>query len=177
MPNKQITIADKTFELYIEHIEIGHMIQSLARKINKKYKGEELIIIGVLNGSFMFLSDLVKELSEEIKITVSFIKVSSYHGATTTSGNVKNILGLDVDIKGKNVIIVEDILDTLTTINSVCSTLCKESPATLKVYSLLSKQPHPDAYYGKYIENDFVVGYGMDYVNQGRNYKDIYRLK
>lgn len=174
---KEITIADKTFELYIPHSEILRTITRLAEKINTDYKGKDVIIIGVLNGAFMFVSDLVKHLSEEINVTVAFIKVSSYHGATETSGKINTILGLDIDITGKNVIIVEDILDTLTTINNICAKMCEQKPETLQVFSLLSKQKVVDATYGQLIDNEFVIGYGLDYQGLGRNLKDIYKLK
>lgn len=173
----EITIQDKTFEAYITKEEIAVLVNKLAKQISTQYKGKNLVVIGVLNGSFMFLSDLVKQISEDVNITVTFIKVASYNGATSSSGEVKNILGLDKEIAGENVLVVEDILDTLTTINNVCATLAKHNPKTLQVVSLLSKQAHVNAIYGKLIQDYFVVGYGMDYKGQGRNYKDIYKLK
>lgn len=174
---KEITIADKTFELYISHAEIQHTVLCLAEAINNTNRGKELVVVGILNGSFMFLSDLVKNLSETINITVTFVKVSSYEGGIESKGAAKSLIGLDIDIKDKNVIVIEDILDTLVTINFVTTALCRENPATLKVVSLLSKQPLTDAIIGKKIKDEFVVGYGMDYLGQGRHYKDIYKLK
>ena len=175
----KIAIDDKTFETFIEYEMIEKRIRLMGIQLNVDYEDKVPVFIGVLNGSFRFMADLMKEIS--LDCSIEFIKVSSYNGGTKSTGNVLEILGLDADIKGKDVIIVEDIIDTGKTLTYLLSTLKPLQPASIKVITLLLK---PDAietqfpeiaYIGFEISNDFVVGYGMDYDHLGRNLNDIYR--
>jgi len=174
-----IQVLDKTFEVYIDRERIAAEVQTLAARINTDYANQEVIFIAVLNGSFMFASDLMKNISLPVEIT--FIKVSSYRG-TETTGRVDELIGLNSDLKNKHVIILEDIIDTGITIEKIRSLLIDQSPASVKVCSLLFK---PDAfqgdqqpdYVGFSIPNAFVVGYGLDYNEKGRNLDAIYQIR
>ncbi|MES2587886.1 MAG: hypoxanthine phosphoribosyltransferase [Bacteroidota bacterium] len=173
-----VHIHDKSFDIFISAEEIQSQIQILANQINEEYLGKELIFISVLNGSFMFASDLMKKIS--IPCAISFVKVSSYKG-TGSTGRVDELIGLNTDIEGKHVVILEDIVDTGITMNKIYSYLSAFNPASLKIGSLLYK---PNAFQGKHkpdligfsIPNDFVVGYGLDYNEHGRNLDAIYKL-
>lgn len=174
-----IQILDKSFEVYINQVSIDNKIEKLAEEINTIYKDKEVIFISILNGSFMFTSDLMKKINLECE--VSFVKVSSYIGVHT-SGRVDELIGLNTDISNKHVIIVEDIVDTGITMNKIYSLLEKSNPSSLKICSLLFKreafkgtiEPH---YIGFEIPNKFVIGYGLDYNEKGRNLNEIYQLK
>ena len=174
-----VQLNDKVFEIYITESEIAKRVKLLAAQINLDYRNKLPVFIGVLNGSFRFMADLMQEIN--LDCSIEFIKVSSYNGGTKSTENVLEVLGLDADIKGKDVIIVEDIIDTGKTLTYLLSTLKPLQPASIKVITLLLK---PDviktqfpeiAYIGFEISNDFVVGYGMDYKHLGRNLNDIYR--
>ena len=173
-----VQIHDKSFDLYISAEEIQAKVQELANQINNEYEGKNLIFISILNGSFMFSSDLMKKIT--LPCAISFVKVSSYQGVNT-SGRVDELIGLNTDIKGKDIIILEDIVDTGITMNKIFNYLGMFEPASLKIASLLFK---PDAFEGKHkpdfqgfsIPNAFVIGYGLDYNEHGRNYDAIYKL-
>lgn len=175
-----IQINDKSFEVFIHENELQEKIKSLAARINEEYQGKEVIFIAILNGAFMFASDLLKSIT--LPCEISFVKVSSYHGGMSTSGRVDELIGLNASIEGKEVIILEDIVDTGITIDKIITLLKAESPASVKVCTLLYK---PDAFKGKKapelvgitIPNKFVVGYGLDYDEKGRNLREIYQLK
>lgn len=174
-----LQIHDKTFEIFIGKDEIQSEIKSLGKQITADYEGKEVVFIAILNGSFMFASDLMK--SVKLPCEVSFIKVSSYHG-TNTTGRVDEVIGLNTSIAGKHVVLVEDIVDTGITMDKVHTLLDSEDPASIEIVSLLYK---PEAFKGKHvpkyigfsIPNKFVVGYGLDYNEHGRNTEDIYQLK
>lgn len=171
-------INDKSFVPFIEEDKIQETIRRIAQAINQDYAGRKPILVAVLNGAFMFASDLVKCL--EIEVEVSFVKVKSYQG-TQSSGQVKQLFGLDTSLEGKDVILLEDIVDTGFTVQHLIKVLEEKSPASINIASLLFK---PDAlqtpvdlkYKGIEIPNKFVVGYGLDYDGFGRQYKEIYRL-
>lgn len=175
-----IQINDKSFEVFIRENELQEKIKTLAARINEEYQGKEVIFIAILNGAFMFASDLLKSIT--LPCEISFVKVSSYHGGMSTSGRVDELIGLNASIEGKEVIILEDIVDTGITIDKIITLLKAESPASVKVCTLLYK---PDAFKGKKapelvgitIPNKFVVGYGLDYDEKGRNLREIYQLK
>uniref|UniRef100_A0A6C0BS06 hypoxanthine phosphoribosyltransferase n=1 Tax=viral metagenome TaxID=1070528 RepID=A0A6C0BS06_9ZZZZ len=181
--NSVVKVNDLVFEQYISQYEIDTIVHETATQINSDYANivssqNPLIIIGVLNGSFMFLSDIVKKIN--IPLEVHFIKVSSYSG-TKTTGNVVDIIGLTEDISGKNVIIVEDIIDTGLTISKLLETFKLQNPESIEVCTCLYKEtkciPNLDVkYIGKHIDDKFVIGYGLDYNKQGRNYNAIYSL-
>ncbi|MEX2483300.1 MAG: hypoxanthine phosphoribosyltransferase [Brumimicrobium sp.] len=174
-----VQIKDKDFELFIDETEIHSAVCKLAKKINTDYEGKEVVFLGVLNGAFMFVSDLLKEIS--IPCEISFIKVASYKG-TSTTGNVHELLGLTKTLKDKHVLIVEDIVDTGLTLGKIYSMIDHDEPNSLEVVSLLYKPDafkgkYPPKYYGISIPNKFVVGYGLDYLEYGRNTSAIYKLK
>ena len=175
-----IQINDKSFEVFIRENELHEKIKSLAARINEEYQGKEVIFIAILNGAFMFAADLLKSIT--LPCEISFVKVSSYHGGMSTTGRVDELIGLNASIENKEVIILEDIVDTGITIDKIITLLKAESPASVKVCTLLYK---PDAFKGKKapelvgitIPNKFVVGYGLDYDEKGRNLREIYQLK
>lgn len=176
--NKLITIKDKQFKPYISAEKINDAVLKVARKINEELVNELPLFLVVLNGSFMFASDLLKEVT--IPCEISFIKVASYHG-TSSTGSVSELIGLSEDLSGRTVVIVEDIVDTGVTVEKLFSILQRKNVKQIKVASALLK---PDAYkkelpidyVGLEIANDFVVGYGLDYDGLGRNLKEIYVL-
>lgn len=170
-----LTIKDKTFVPFIAADTIQERIQVLAEQINKEYAHKEPLIVVVLNGAFLFAADLVKHLT--ILCEITFIRVASYE-ATESTGQLKQILGLNQSVEGRDLILVEDIVDTGFTITEVCSQLQAEHPASIAVATLLFKpaalkQPLELHYVGFEIENRFVLGYGLDYDGLGRNTPDI----
>ncbi|QEK53336.1 hypoxanthine phosphoribosyltransferase [Pedobacter aquae] len=175
-----LTIDDKTFEPFIDANMIEKRVRLLGIQMNVDYEEKVPIFIGVLNGSFLFMADLMKEIN--ISCEMAFVKVSSYHGETQSSGNIIEEYPLSVDIENRDIILVEDIIDTGRTLNYLIEKFKTKNPASIKVASLLLKpealQVKIDeiAYIGFEIANDFVVGYGLDYKGLGRNTKDIYRL-
>jgi len=173
-----ITILDKKFEVLINEDEILDIISTVADKINNS-NIENPLFIGVMNGSFLFCADLMRKITLK-NSEISFVKLSSYIG-TKTSGIVNELIGIN-NISGRNVIVLEDIVDTGITLEKIITLLKKEDVNDIKIATLLFK---PDSYkndfkidyIGKSIGNDFVVGYGLDYNELGRNLKHIYKLK
>ena len=173
-----ITVHDKLFETYLSEEMIQEQVKRIAEQINKDYAGKRPLFIAILNGSFMFASDIFKQLSLEAEIC--FIKLASYKGMKS-SGKVVSTIGLEEDIFGKDVIIVEDIVDTGKTLHHFLPKLLHQQPKSLKIATLLHK---PEAtefqltldYVGFSIPNKFVVGYGLDYSGLGRNLKEIYQV-
>ena len=174
---ERITLQDKSFRTYIPHSEIDKAIDQVASKLNRDLKDEDRpVFIGILNGSFMFTADLMKKIN--LNCVVTFVKLASYSG-TTSTGNVKEILGLGIDITNRTVVIVEDVVDSGSTIVKLVEDLKKRNPKQIKICTLLFK---PDAYKEAIpiyyaclsIPNDFVVGYGLDYNDLGRQYKDLF---
>ncbi|MFI5162171.1 MAG: hypoxanthine phosphoribosyltransferase [Sphingobacteriales bacterium] len=172
-------VADLNFELLIPYEKIQARVKELAKQIQADYKGSTPILVGVLNGSFLFVADLAKEI--EIPLEVAFTKLASYHGGTGTTGKIRHDFDLAIDIKGRDIILVEDIVDTGNTLDYLINKLKTRQPASIKVCTLLLK---PDAlltpidelqYIGFEIVNEFVVGYGLDYQELGRNLKGIFR--
>lgn len=174
-----IQIHDKTFENFIQAEEIQAEIAALANQLNTDYAGKELVFIAVLNGSFMFASDLMKKIT--LPCEISFVKVSSYHG-TESTGRVDELIGLNTSFSNKHVVVLEDIVDTGITIDKICTLLKVNQPLSVKICTLLFKPeafkgrnaPH---YVGFSIPNRFVVGFGLDYNEHGRNLDAIYQLK
>jgi hypoxanthine phosphoribosyltransferase len=174
----QIQVFDKTFEPYITATQINEQIKKIAAQLNIDYAGKRPLFIAILNGSFMFASDLFKELT--IDAEICFIKLASYKG-TKSTGNVITSIGLDIPLTDRHVIIVEDIVDTGKTLDAFLPQLINQQPVTLKIASLLHK---PEAlqfqvtidYLGFEVPNKFLLGYGLDYDGLGRNLKEIYRL-
>lgn len=173
-----IQILDKQFVLYIEEKEILRRIGLLANTLNAEYADKNPLFVSVLNGSFMFTADLMKQLT--ISCEVCFVKLASYSG-THSTGQVKTAIGLDTDIINRHVIVLEDIIDTGNTLAAFLPTLQAKNPASLKTICLISKpealqQPIQIDSTCFEIPNDFIVGYGLDYDGYGRNLKDIYVL-
>lgn len=173
-----VTVKDKSFETYLDESTIQKRIKELADKINHDYAGRKPLFIAILNGSFMFAADLFKHITIEAEL--SFIKLASYKGMKS-SGNVVTSIGMDDDLYGKDVVIVEDIVDTGKTLYSVMPKLMHQQPKSLKIATLLHKSeateyPLQLDYIGFDIPNKFVVGYGLDYDGLGRNLKEIYQL-
>jgi hypoxanthine phosphoribosyltransferase len=173
-----IKVHDKSFEIYLPEAKIQEHVKALAQQINADYAGKKPLFIAILNGSFMFASDLFKYLT--IDAEICFIKLASYKGMKS-SGNVVTAIGLDQDLIGRDVVIVEDIVDTGKTLHEFLPKLQHQQPASLKIVTLLHK---PEAlkhsltidYIGFSIPNKFVVGYGLDYDGLGRNLKEIYQV-
>ena len=176
---KKVRILDKDFELFIEAATIQERIKRVAAEINNDLKNKDPIFIAVLNGSFMFAGDLMKEVSIPCEIT--FVRIASYRGMSTTK-DLKEVLGLNEDIKGRTVVIVEDIVDTGHTIERLIQQFTALEPKEIKIATLLFKPKalikdvKPD-YVALEIPNDFIVGFGLDYAGFGRNLQDIYKIK
>jgi hypoxanthine phosphoribosyltransferase len=173
-----IKVHDKEFLSYITSREIDEQVARVAAEINRDYKGKKPLFIAILNGAFMFAADLFKNLA--IDAEICFIKLASYKGVKST-GKVITAIGLDIDLYNRDVIIIEDIVDTGKTLSQFLPQLEHHHPASLKIASLLHK---PDAmkhpikidYLGFTIPDKFVIGYGLDYDGLGRNIKEIYQL-
>lgn len=173
-----IKVHDKQFEPYLTAEEIAQRIKMIAQQINEDYAGKKPLFIAILNGSFMFASDLFKEI--HIDAEICFIKLASYKG-TKSSGHVITAIGLDMDIIGRDVIIVEDIVDTGKTLSEFLPQIHHQQPASVSIAALLHKPeatvyPLKIDYLGFTIPNKFVLGYGLDYDGLGRNIREIYRL-
>ncbi|HEX7367469.1 MAG TPA: hypoxanthine phosphoribosyltransferase [Pelobium sp.] len=175
-----ITIKDKNFESLLEYCMIEKRTRLIGIEINVDYENRVPVFLGVLNGSFMFMADLLKEIT--IPCETTFVKLASYHGELKSSGTITEELSISMDLENRDVIIVEDIIDTGRTLNYIFEKIKTLKPASVKIATLLLK---PDAleidlgaidYVGFEIANEFVVGYGLDYDGLGRNLKDIYRL-
>ncbi len=174
----KIKIHDKYFEPFIVFDEIDKATIKLADSINKDLSGKTPIFLVILNGSFMFAGDLLKKI--ELSCEVSFVKLSSYVGTKSTE-KVRQLIGFDEDIKGRTIIIVEDIIDSGITMENVLGQLDSMGAAEVHIATLLFKpkafkKSYKVDYVGIEIPNDFIVGYGLDYDNQGRNLRDIYKI-
>jgi hypoxanthine phosphoribosyltransferase len=174
-----IQVLDKTFEPYLKEAAIQEKITELAGQLNQEYAGKRPLFLSVLNGAFLFTADLFKQIS--IEAEVSFIKLASYKG-TSSTGNVITAIGLDINVKDRHIIILEDIIDTGKTLHHYLPQLESMQPASVKIAVLLNKKealiyPVQIDYACFEIPNKFVVGYGLDYDGLGRNSKDIYQLQ
>jgi len=176
---KRIRLWDKEFELSYSYEEISRAIRNIADRMREDLKGKNTLFICILNGAFMFASDLLKELDTN-DTEISFLKISSYQG-TNSTGITRELIGLDEDLTGRTVVILEDIVDSGLTMANVTKQILSKGAKEVKIAALLCK---PDAlqvditvdYIGLAIKNDFVVGYGLDYNRRGRNFRDIYTL-
>lgn len=173
-----IQVKDKTFAVSIPQEKIISEVKRVAGEISRDYAGREPVFLAVLNGSFVFAADLLREIS--LPCEISFVRLASYQGVSTT-GEIREIMGLNIDITGRPVVIVEDIVDTGLTMAHMIETLKKHNPSSVDICTLLLKpgklQVDLDIRYCcMQIPNDFIVGYGLDYDGFGRNTKDIYTL-
>jgi hypoxanthine phosphoribosyltransferase len=177
-PMQKIKLFDKEFEISIPNVEIEESIKEQALLMSEDHVDKEILFVAVLNGSFMYAAELMKNYTGECKI--SFVKLASYHG-TSSKGSVDELIGLTEDVEDKDIMILEDIVDTGSTLEKVVHLLKIRNPRTISVATMLFK---PDAYkkdipvnYAAIIiPNDFIVGYGLDYDGLGRNLKDIYKI-
>jgi hypoxanthine phosphoribosyltransferase len=173
-----IQVIDKKFIPFITAAQIDVRIKEMAAQISKDYEGKKPIFIAILNGSFMFASDLFKSITCEAEIC--FIKLASYKG-TKSTGNVITSIGLDEPLEGRHVVIIEDIVDTGNTLTKFLPQLYNQQPASLKIAALLQKPEaleHPLNlhYVGFSVPNKFLLGFGLDYDGLGRNLAEIYQL-
>ena len=176
---KYVTVNNDKFVLYLSETKIQTRIKQLAKQINKEYNGRVPIFIGVLNGSFIFLADLIRHVTVDCEI--DFLKLSSYGDAKISSGNVKMLKELNCQVEGRDVIIVEDIVDSGLSVDFMIKLIAQQNPRSFKIISLLYKKNAikidvPVHYKGFSIPNYFVIGYGLDYAQKVRNLRGIYRL-
>lgn len=173
-----IKIKDLTFKTFIPEEDIKKHVKEVADKINHDMAGKNPLLLAVLNGSFIFAADLMRYII--IPCEISFVKLASYQG-TTSTGKIKEVIGINEDLSGRTVIIVEDIVDTGFTMKRMIENLGTRNPESIHICTLLTKPgklqvPLNIEYCAIQIPNDFIVGYGLDYDQQGRNLKDIYTL-
>ncbi|WP_320111517.1 hypoxanthine phosphoribosyltransferase [Draconibacterium orientale] len=176
---KKVKILDKEFELFIPYEKIRSVVEQMAETMNKELAGKDPLFLCILNGSFMFAAEIFKRI-DFVESEISFVKLASYEGDSST-GKVKQLIGLNEKIEGRTVVVLEDIVDTGITINNILEQLEQMKPKEVQVATLLLK---PDAlqkevdlkYVGIEIPNDFIVGYGLDYDGYGRNLIDIYTV-
>lgn len=175
---RKISLADKSFTLFLNEQKIQEAIGKIAEQITQDYQGKNPLFVPILNGSFMFAADLLKRINVECEVT--FTKVASYAG-TTSTGELRSLIGLGDSLKDRHVVILEDIVDSGHTLSRLIPEFLSQQPASLKIATLLFK---PDAlkvelkldYIGMAIPNEFIVGYGLDYNGLGRNLPDIYQV-
>ena len=178
MDNKIVQVHDRYFEPFISEEAIQKEVTRLALEMNQDLAGKDPIFLGILNGAFMFASDLYKQLTFPCQIT--FLKLASYSG-TESTGSVKQLIGINRDLKDRVVVVLEDIVDTGVTLETIIRQLSGYEPQEIRVATFLHK---PDAtvkevkldYVGMEIPNDFILGYGLDYDGYGRNFREIYQL-
>ncbi len=175
---KTVKVHEKEFSIFIDAEKIDEAVTAVAEQINRDLAGETPLFLVVLNGAFMFASDLVKKIT--IPCDISFVKLSSYVGTKSTN-TVRELIGLDEVLHDRTVVIVEDIIDTGITMGVTMEKLKKLEAKEVKIATLLFKpdafrMSYPIDYVGLDIPNDFIVGYGLDYNGHGRNFSDIYKI-
>ena len=172
-------IKGKKIEELISEREIKDSLKRLVNQIKDEFNNEEILVIGILKGSFIFLADLVRELEDNIK--VDFLRVASYYDSTKSTGKIEFLKDIEVDIKGKNVLLVDDIIDTGRTLKYLVEVLKKRKPKKIKTCVLLDKRERREVdfnadFVGFVIPDKFVVGYGLDWGEEGRTFKNIYAV-
>lgn len=173
-------VLQPQLKVLISRDEIAEAVNRLARQIERDYQGKQPLLIGVLKGSFVFMADLVRRI--DLPLELEFIKLSSYGAARESSGEVRVVQGLEISIKDRDVLVVEDIVDTGVTISFLLDYLRKKKPASLKLCALADKPsrrrvPLPIHYLGLTVPNKFIVGYGIDCDQKFRNLPDIYAME
>ncbi len=179
-PSSPSSIDEKNFTQYLTRQEIDLAVQSLADRINQDYEGQEVVLVGVLKGALLLVADLVRKL--KVSCEVEFVRLSSYGKARTSSGTVTMLQDIQVDIRGKHVLIVEEIIDSGRTLKFLYDRLQAAGPASVEIVTLLDKHAKRVVevsvkYVGKAIDDQFLVGYGLDLEEYARNLPDIYYLK
>lgn len=174
----KVTVLDKTFMTSITEAEILKRVQEVAEEISHDYEGKNPLLLAVLNGAFVFAADLMRFMT--IPCEISFVKLASYQG-TTSTGKITEVLGINEDLAGRHIIIVEDIVDTGRTMERMIESLGTRLPASVNICTLLLKPdklqvPLNPRYVAFRIPNEFIVGYGLDYDQQARGLRDIYTL-
>lgn len=174
-----VKIQDKLFETSISEAEIKQRVKAVAEQINRDMAGKNPLLLAVLNGAFIFAADLMREIT--IPCEISFVKLASYQGVTS-SGTVKEVIGINENLSGRTVIIVDDIVESGLTMKRMIESIGTRNPASVHICTLLLKPdrlkvPLTIDYVAFRIPNDFILGYGLDYDQQGRQLKDIYTLK
>ena len=173
-----VKIKDKTFRTSIPESDIKARVKAVAQQISKDMEGKTPLLLGVLNGSFIFAADLMREMT--IPCEISFVKLASYQG-TTSTGKIKEVLGINEDLSGRDVIIVEDIVESGQTMKQMVESLGTRNPASVHICTLFFKPEKLQEeltldYVAFRIPDDFIVGYGLDYDGLGRELKDIYTI-
>ena len=173
-----VKVKDKTFATSISEQQIRQRVNEVAAQISRDFEGKNPLLLGVLNGAFIFAADLMRAIT--IPCGISFVKLASYQGVTST-GKIKEVIGINEDLTGRHVIIVEDVVDTGRTMRQMIETLGTRNPASVHICTLFVKPdkletPIDIEYAAFSIPNDFIVGYGLDYDEQGRGLKEIYTL-
>jgi hypoxanthine phosphoribosyltransferase len=173
-------IDDKNFTKYLSKHEIDAAVQSLANRLNADYEGKQVVLVGMLKGCIIFMADLVRHLKVDAEI--EFVRLSSYGKARTSSGTVTILKDISADIRGKHVIIVEEIIDSGRTLKFLFERLKSSGPASVEIVTLLDKASKrivdvPVKYVGRSIDDQFLVGYGLDLEEHCRNLPDVYYLK
>ncbi|MBQ8716185.1 MAG: hypoxanthine phosphoribosyltransferase [Prevotella sp.] len=174
-----VKIKDKTFQTSISEEEIKQRVRELGQRLSKDLEGKNPLFLAVLNGSFIFAADLMREMT--IPCEISFVKLASYQG-TTSTGKIKEVIGINENLSGRTVVIVEDIVESGKTMKRMIETLGTRNPASVHICTLFVKperlEVDLDIEYAAFsIPNAFIVGYGLDYDQQGRQLKEIYSLK
>ncbi len=176
--NQLVKVHDKFFNPFISAQSIALRVAEIGKRITEDYRDKQPLFLSVLNGAFIFAADLVRAVETDCEIT--FVKLTSYKG-TSTTGSVQTVLGLDVDLRGRHIIIVEDIVDTGNTLHNFMKELAKSEPASMAIAACFFKpdalqHPLSISYLGFEIPNKFIVGYGLDYDGLGRNLPDVWQL-
>jgi hypoxanthine phosphoribosyltransferase len=174
-----VKIKDKTFETSISAEEIAKRVKELGQQLSKDFEGKNPLFLAVLNGSFIFAADLMREIT--IPCEISFVKLASYQG-TTSTGKIQEVIGINEDLSGRTIVIVEDIVESGLTMKRMIETLGTRNPASVHICTLFVKpeklQVDLNIEYSAFsIPNAFIVGYGLDYDQQGRQLKEVYSLK
>ena len=174
----RVTVKDKTFEVSIPEAQVKERVRELAQQMSRDLEGKNPLFLGVLNGAFIFAADLMREMT--IPCEISFVKLASYQG-TTSTGTIKEVIGINEDLTGRTVVIVEDIVESGLTIKRMMEQIGTRNPASVQVCTLFFKPEKLKEdltldYVAFSIPNDFIVGYGLDYDQQGRQLRDVYSL-
>lgn len=174
----KITIKDKTFETSMPEAQIKWRVKELAQQISKDMEGKNPLFLAVLNGAFIFAADLMREMT--IPCEISFVKLASYQG-TTSTGKIKEVIGINEDLSGRTVVIVEDIVESGQTMKRMIESLGTRNPASVQICTLFFKPEKLKEdltldYVAFRIPDDFILGYGLDYDQQGRGLKDVYTI-